>query len=73
MSFELSKDAARWPGRERNDAIEVGDEFSCACRSFKLWYVDNDGPAINVCECGHPEIEHEAKFDGACTGILVRV
>lgn len=40
----------------------------CLCSRFELWYVDDDGPPIRVCRCGHPEVEH---LDGAgsCTGV----
>lgn len=39
----------------------------CFCNVFILWYVDTDGPPIDVCRCGHPSGEH-IDIIGPCAG-----
>ena len=41
----------------------------CNCNEFILWYIDDDGPPIQVCRCGHPSSEHINNI-GTCTGEL---
>jgi hypothetical protein len=42
----------------------------CLCPTFRLWYIDDDGPPLPVCWCGHPNTEH-LDCKRSCTGILV--